>query len=351
MIYTVTSLAWDPETRTLFYTTDNGAHRDLLALDPRHAPTRVLQKDARIGDLAFNQADKSLWGIRHLNGLCTIVRIPKPYRQWEQVATLPYGTVVYDLDVSPDGRYLSASFGEVTGQQDVRVFETEAMSESRPDPDHAVRLRSECAVRLRLLARWPLSLWQFVLHRRVEHLPLRPLVTDGTAPSATPMSDSSGRFPSTTTSCSSFAIPVRGLCRRSDGQAARGRQRHHVPGRAARGGASGIKTWNVGSPAAIPLDSMPQETAPYRIAKSIRRESFYPIVQGYKDTARSACGSTSRIRCSSIRRTSRWRGRPPASRPAEQVHLTPSTPVRLAWTGRMEQGGLLRSVWPHQDQP
>ena len=35
------------------------------------AQTTLLQKDARIGELAFNKADRTLWGIRHLNGLCT----------------------------------------------------------------------------------------------------------------------------------------------------------------------------------------------------------------------------------------------------------------------------------------
>ena len=76
VIYTVTSLAWDPGTRTLFYTTDNDAHRDLIAVSPDTGRATLLQRDARIGDLAFNDADKSLWGIRHLNGLCSIVRIP-----------------------------------------------------------------------------------------------------------------------------------------------------------------------------------------------------------------------------------------------------------------------------------
>ena len=34
VIYTVTSLAWDPDARALFYTTDNGSYRDLMQLDP-----------------------------------------------------------------------------------------------------------------------------------------------------------------------------------------------------------------------------------------------------------------------------------------------------------------------------
>ena len=45
-----------------------------------------------------------------------------------------------------------------------------------------------------------------------------------------------------------------------------------------------IKTWNVGSPAAIPFDAMPKQTGVYNLAGGLRRESFYPIVQGYKDS-------------------------------------------------------------------
>src|SRR5207249_430448 len=97
VIYTVTSLAYDPEDRTIFYTTDNNALRDLVALDPATRKTRVLMKDARIGDLAFNPADRSLWGIRHFNGICTLVRIPPPWTEWKQVYSWPYGPVVYDL--------------------------------------------------------------------------------------------------------------------------------------------------------------------------------------------------------------------------------------------------------------
>ena len=114
VIYTVTSLAWDPGTRSLFFTTDNGSYRDLVHLDAETGRTRVLQKDARIGDIVFSAADKALWGLRHLNGFVTIVRIPEPYTSWEQMVTLPYGTVAYDLDVSPDGTRLVASLGEST---------------------------------------------------------------------------------------------------------------------------------------------------------------------------------------------------------------------------------------------
>jgi hypothetical protein len=120
-IYQVTSIAYDAD-RTIFYTTDNLAHRDLMALDTGTGRARLLQKDLRVGDLAFNRADQSLWGVRALNGLHTLVRIEPPYTEWTQIITFPYGTILYDLDVSPDGSRLSASFGDINGKQNVRVL-------------------------------------------------------------------------------------------------------------------------------------------------------------------------------------------------------------------------------------
>ena len=62
MLYKVTSVAFDPEARTAYYTEDNGAFRDLIAVNVDNGRKRMLLKDARIGDLAFDRADKSIWG-------------------------------------------------------------------------------------------------------------------------------------------------------------------------------------------------------------------------------------------------------------------------------------------------
>jgi sugar lactone lactonase YvrE len=127
MLFRVTSLAWDPDARTLYYTTDNTAWRDIVALDVDTGASRMLMEDARIGDLVLNPADRSLWGIRHLNGIATLVRIPHPYTEWRQVHSFPYGVTVYDLDISPDGSLLSASFGEINGDQSLRVMRIDAV--------------------------------------------------------------------------------------------------------------------------------------------------------------------------------------------------------------------------------
>jgi hypothetical protein len=132
MLYKVTSTAFDADARTLYYTEDNYAFRDLMAVNVDTGKKRMLLKDARIGDFALNPTDKSLWGIRHQNGYATIVRIPAPYNSFNQVHTFPYGQIPFDLDISPDGKLISASFGEVTGRQTVRVWNLDSMS---PDGD------------------------------------------------------------------------------------------------------------------------------------------------------------------------------------------------------------------------
>ena len=123
MLYKVTSFAFDPASGTAFYTTDNFALRDLMAVDVRTGESRTLLEDARIGDLAFNPVDRSLLGVRHAFGYAVLVHIPYPYKEWKSLHLFPYGVVPYDLDVSPDGKLLSASVSEVNGDQFLRVWD------------------------------------------------------------------------------------------------------------------------------------------------------------------------------------------------------------------------------------
>ncbi|MBC8022389.1 MAG: hypothetical protein H7Y14_04680 [Burkholderiales bacterium] len=123
LLYKVTALAWDPATRTAFFCTDHHWQRDVWAVDVDTGKERLLMRDARVGEIVLDPVDKTLWGVRHESGLATLVRVPPPYTQWHQVHTFAYGVVPYDLDISPDGRKLSASVAEVGGDQFLRVWD------------------------------------------------------------------------------------------------------------------------------------------------------------------------------------------------------------------------------------
>jgi hypothetical protein len=134
MVYRVTSLAYDAESKTAFYTADNYAYRDLMALDTESGDARMLLRDARIGEIVFNKTDRSIWGVRHLNGFASLVRIPYPYTEWQLVHAYQYGEMMYDLDISPDGEFLSASFGAADGKQSIRIMNTEKLLDGHTEP-------------------------------------------------------------------------------------------------------------------------------------------------------------------------------------------------------------------------
>ncbi len=283
-IYQVTSIAYDPSGPTIYYTTDNLAHRDLVALDPATGKATLLQKDARIGDLAFDRLDRSLWGVRTLNGLDTLVKIDPPYREWTQIKTFPYGTTLYDLDVSPDGTQLAASFGEISGKQNVRVLSTIKLmtADATPvatfdfgqgvpnnfvfSPDGRYLYGSSYYTGASNIFRYEIATRQLECVTNAETGFFRPIPLGrdqlivfrytglGFVPAritGTPLTDVS---------------PITFLGEQLV-------EKHPE-----------LKTWALGSPAAVPYDTMPKTTGVYRLGGGLRLESAYPIVQGYKDT-------------------------------------------------------------------
>ncbi len=286
VIYTVTSLAFDPDAQQLYYTTDNGAHRDLVRLDPSTRKTELLMKDARIGDLAFNRADRSIWGIRHLNGICTLVRMLPPYKEWTRVTSWPYGTVLYDLDVSPDGMRLSASFGEISGKQDVRLFAIERLLAGDAAP----------AARFDFGPSVPSG---FVFTRDGKSLVGSSYYTG--VSNIFRYDIGSGETAALSNAETGFFRPVPGP---KDGElfVFRYSGEGFVPARIAAKPLQDVsaitffgerlvekhpvlKTWLAGSPADVDVEAKHLATRKYRLAGGLKRESFYPIVQGYKDTA------------------------------------------------------------------
>lgn len=177
--YTATSLAYDPDAETLFYTTKNNTHRNLEALDLRTGKSRKLLSGARIGDLVFNPTDRSLWGLRLNNGFVMLVRIPYPYEEWKTLYVFPSRETAFDLDLSPDGSYASMS---VSGSWSEAQFSPGDRGPHLPNgglqhcQTGAVALVQDGiggAGGLRVLEGWPLSVRQQLLYGRVEYLSLR----------------------------------------------------------------------------------------------------------------------------------------------------------------------------------
>jgi len=131
-MYYVSSLAFDSTRGQLYFTTDNYGWRSLNVVDVATGQSKLLQEKLRAGDLAFCASDSSLWGVRHFNGVSTLVRMVAPYDDWDQIVSLPFGTDLYDLDLSPDGAWLSASHSEINGRQSLVLLSVDSLMARRP---------------------------------------------------------------------------------------------------------------------------------------------------------------------------------------------------------------------------
>jgi len=284
VLFTVTSLAWDPDRHVLFYTTDNADYRDVRSLDPKTGETKTLLKDARIGDLVFDRADRSLWGLRHFNGIVTLVQIPFPYTEWKQVWSFSYGQVPYDLDVSPDGTLLSASIGGIDGHHAVHVMRTEDLLAARVEPiaqfdfgtfvpsnfvfsaDGRYLYGSSYYTGVSNIFRYELATGNTEALSNTETGFFHPIPRDDGSMIVFRYSGD-GFVPATIDpkpldDISAITFLGSELA-----------ERHPI-----------VKSWKLGSPAKIPFDELVVARGPYDSFKSIRSESFYPILEGYIDS-------------------------------------------------------------------
>jgi len=118
----VTSLAYNDEDGIIFTTENNSHFRDLAIIDIESGKYIKRLKFTRLGDLVFNKADKSLWGIRNYNGRSIVSRMLPPYDKVEELITVPFGYNLFDLDISPDGKYLSGTYSDPNGRQKVVLY-------------------------------------------------------------------------------------------------------------------------------------------------------------------------------------------------------------------------------------
>ena len=283
-LFKVTSLAYDAANRMAYFTTDNNDYRDLMSVSLDGGKPDLLMKDARIGDLVFDRKNRLIYGLRHQNGFVTLVKIPPPYLEWEQVYSWPYGEVLYDIDVSPDGTLLSASMAEINGKQYLRVFRLEDLAAGSSDaqmqfdfgfavpegfvfsPDGRYLYGSSYYTGISNIFRYELANGDIQAVSNAETGFFRPI----------PMED--GRLmvfefngdgfkpgiidPQPLEDLSSITFLGNEIAKK-----------HPV-----------VRDWAVGSPADIPFDDMVTHRGKFHPFRELGISSGYPVVEGYRDT-------------------------------------------------------------------
>jgi hypothetical protein len=248
--------------------------------------------DARIGELVFNRTDRSLWGIRHLNGIATLVRLPYPYENWNQIRSFDYGVVPSDLDISPDGKLLSATFSDISGNQTLNIIEVEEILNGNADPkqsfdfgmavpegfvfspDGKYLFGSSYYTGVSNIYRYELATGDIEAVSNVETGLFRPIpLQDG---SLIAFRYSGEGF----TPVQFDPVPLEDLGNiRFMGNEV---IRKHPQ----------LQQWQVGSVADVPLEELTRHQGSYVPMKNIGLETIYPILEGYKDTVALGLNAT-----------------------------------------------------------
>jgi hypothetical protein len=282
MLYRVTDVAYDPDAGKAYYTADNYAYRDLMSVDIATGKTQMLIRDGRIGDIVVNPKDKSIWGLRHLNGLVTLVKIPAPYTSWTQVHTFPYGHILFDLDISPDGNLLSASVGEINGDQSVKVYRLDEMGSDDAKPVAEVKLGSSQPESF-VFAPDGKSLYGSAYYTGVSNIYRLDLDTQKVSAVSNASSGLFRPIPRADGSLIAFEYTGQGFTPVSlDPKPLEDLGAIKFLGSEVAQQHPEVKGWAVGSPAKVPLEQMITSQGIYSPIHEMKLGAAYPVIEGYK---------------------------------------------------------------------
>lgn len=122
----VASAAFDKSKGLFFYTTNNNQlYRDIWVLDVKTGETKELFRDYRIGDLTVSPITHELWGVRHSGGKMTLAYSAFPYNEIVPVIGFNLGDELFDLSVSPSGKFMAAALHRSTGEQSIILVNLE----------------------------------------------------------------------------------------------------------------------------------------------------------------------------------------------------------------------------------
>ena len=283
--YYVTNMVFDKDQQKIYFVTDNFKYRDLNVVDLETRRQKRLIVDVRTGDLAMNPVNKAIYGVRHQNGISTLVRIDPPYDDYEALFAFPYGTDLYDLDISPDGQYMTGAMTFVDGNQKLIRFCVNEVDDYNGDyeelfdfqmnspasfvysPDGRYVYGTSYYSGVSNIYRYDFELSDMSIVSNAETGFFRPLPLNG---------DSLIVFKYT----SKGFIPGWIEDKTIENVAA-----IRFLGQAMYEKYPYVADWHPGNPNSVPLDSLIRYKGEYKSLKNQHLTAAYPIIEGYKNSA------------------------------------------------------------------
>ena len=128
----VSSVAYDNNLNLYFYTTNNNElYRDIWVMDLSNQKSKELFKDYRTGDISVSSSTHELWGIEHDIGRSYLMYASYPYKKLEPIIDFGFGNSIFNLSISPDGKYLAAVLHRDNGEQSLILVNCDSLKLTR----------------------------------------------------------------------------------------------------------------------------------------------------------------------------------------------------------------------------
>lgn len=283
LLHSVTSMAYDDSANLLYATNHNQNWRDLVCIDLNSGDQETLIKYSRTGDLVINRADRSLWGIQNNNGRSSLVKLSTRKDNWDNIYTVPFGESLFDIDISPDGKYLSGTLSDPAGDQRLIIFSIDSLLRGKTGCDTIYMFQDNSASNFVFsndgkylfgtsyytgvsnIYRIDIQQWKAELLSNTDIGFFRPLQLNN---------DSLIVFRYTTGGLQPCKIKIQPL---EDAAAI------HYLGQQVIEKNPEVETWMLPVPSKINIDSLTTFEGLYSDITGVNLSSAYPIVEGYKD--------------------------------------------------------------------
>ena len=126
-LYQTSYVAFDSNNERLFYTTHNTKYRGLNIYDLKKGRVTKRLKIQRVSNIVYDNATDRLYGVFTNAGIDYLIRFDAQLENKAIIYPFNFGQSVFDIDVSHDGRWLTATVSGLGGEQTLLRFDVEGL--------------------------------------------------------------------------------------------------------------------------------------------------------------------------------------------------------------------------------
>lgn len=129
-LYQTSFITLDKKGQRLIWTTQNGKYRGFSVYDLKRGKVQEKHKFQRVSCIVYDNTGNRMYGIMTNEGREFLCRYDSTLAEREVLYSFPFGLSVFDIDVSRDGKFVSATISDDNGGQSLVLFDIDGVEQA-----------------------------------------------------------------------------------------------------------------------------------------------------------------------------------------------------------------------------